>query len=89
MANLIAVMAHCDVRGSEIIVGSQNHIVVYEQGGCATIAGVHSRIVPTQMEPGHETPIGGMALEDIEKVCGQSLHVMLCVLMPVRFREEG
>ena len=68
MANLIAVMSHCDTRGSEAIVGSHSHVVVYEQGGISTIAGVNPRVVQTQMVAGRETPVGGMNLLDIEQV---------------------
>lgn len=43
MANLIAVMAHCDGRGEEILVGDRSHISLYEQGNVSTIGGVHVR----------------------------------------------
>ncbi|VAI25267.1 unnamed protein product [Triticum turgidum subsp. durum] len=33
MANLISVLAHCDARGSEVILGHDSHIHVYEHGG--------------------------------------------------------
>ncbi|WVZ86397.1 hypothetical protein U9M48_033186 [Paspalum notatum var. saurae] len=46
MANLISVLAHCDVRGSEVILGDASHIHVYENGGIATVGGVHPRTVP-------------------------------------------
>lgn len=49
MANLIAIMSHCEARGCEMILGSLNHIVVYEQGGAASIAGVMPRVIPTQV----------------------------------------
>jgi threonine aldolase len=48
MGNLIAVLVHCEVRGSEVIVGSESHIHHYEQGGISTLGGVHSRTVPNQ-----------------------------------------
>ncbi|XP_024876295.1 uncharacterized protein LOC112457459 [Temnothorax curvispinosus] len=40
MGNLIAVMNHCDVRGSEIYCGNESHVFLHEQGGAAQIAGV-------------------------------------------------
>ena len=46
MGNLLAVCTHCEVRGSEFIVGADAHIHVYEQGGCATLGGVHPRALP-------------------------------------------
>ncbi|CAD6260280.1 unnamed protein product [Miscanthus lutarioriparius] len=45
MANLISVLVHCDVRGSEVILGDTSHIHVYENGGISTIGGVHPRTV--------------------------------------------
>lgn len=59
MGNLIALLAHCDARGDEVIVGSESHIVVHEQGGSAALAGVHPHMVKTQ-------PDGTMLLQDIE-----------------------
>lgn len=32
MANLISIMAHCDCRASEIIIGTQSHICLWEGG---------------------------------------------------------
>ena len=48
MGNLCSLMAHCHTRGSEIVVGSESHICHYEQGGCSSIAGIHSRQVPNE-----------------------------------------
>lgn len=47
MGNLAAVMAHCTGRGEEILVGDLAHIILWEQGGVAQLAGVHSRQVHT------------------------------------------
>ncbi|XP_010893799.1 threonine aldolase 1 [Esox lucius] len=47
MANLIAVMVHCRERGDEMIVGDLSHLHIYEQGGTAQLAGVHSTTVTT------------------------------------------
>jgi threonine aldolase len=38
MANLLAVGAHCG-RGSEVILGSESHVFVYEQGGASWLMG--------------------------------------------------
>ncbi|XP_061352263.1 low-specificity L-threonine aldolase 1-like isoform X1 [Gastrolobium bilobum] len=43
MGNLISVLAHCDIRGSEVILGDNCHIHIYENGGISTIGGVHPR----------------------------------------------
>ena len=41
MANLIAVMSHCQ-RGDEILLGNQSHIFKYEAGGTSVLGGIHS-----------------------------------------------
>ncbi len=41
MANLIAVLSHCN-RGDEIILGNQSHIFKYEAGGISAVGGIHS-----------------------------------------------
>mmetsp|Transcript_35638 Transcript_35638/g.67234 ORF Transcript_35638/g.67234 Transcript_35638/m.67234 type:complete len:381 (-) Transcript_35638:227-1369(-) len=46
MGNLISVMVHCERRGSEVILGSESHIHIYEQGGIAQIGGIHPRALP-------------------------------------------
>jgi threonine aldolase len=43
--NLCAVLAHCG-RGQEVIMGDQCHIVLYEQGGTATLGGLPWRVLP-------------------------------------------
>jgi threonine aldolase len=58
MANLVSQLAHCN-RGDEIIVGSQAHTYLAEQGGSAAIGGIHTRIIPNQ-------PDGKLDLEDIK-----------------------
>ena len=49
MGNLIAVLSHCG-RGDEMILGSQNHIYLYEQGGSAALGGVHPRALPNEAD---------------------------------------
>jgi len=34
----IAVMTHCNERGSEMFVGDKSHIFLYEQGGAAYVS---------------------------------------------------
>ncbi|TNN03211.1 hypothetical protein fugu_000240 [Takifugu bimaculatus] len=48
MGNLLAAMVHCRRRDDEMIVGDLSHIHIYEQGGSAYLAGVHSTTVRTQ-----------------------------------------
>ncbi|WCJ43795.1 Low-specificity L-threonine aldolase 1 [Euphorbia peplus] len=45
MGNLISVLVHCDIRGSEVILGNNSHIHIYENGGISTLGGVHPRPV--------------------------------------------
>lgn len=56
MSNAIAVMLHCR-PGDELICEAGSHIVVYEQGGYARLAGVSAHMVP-----GHN---GVMQLEQL------------------------
>jgi threonine aldolase len=60
MGNLICVLNHCSEFGSEMILGDECHLHMYEQGGCATLGRIHTRTVPTQ-------PDGTLLLADIEK----------------------
>jgi threonine aldolase len=45
MCNLVSVLVHCNIRGSEVILGNNSHIHIYENGGISTIGGVHPRTV--------------------------------------------
>ena len=58
MANLVSELTHCG-RGDEMIVGDQAHIFYYEQGGSASVGGIHTRTVRNQAD-------GRMPLEDLE-----------------------
>lgn len=58
MGNLICVLVHCEVRGSEVILGSESHIHWYEQGGISTLGGVHPRTVPNR--PDGTLDLGGV-----------------------------
>ncbi|XP_068120411.1 uncharacterized protein [Hyperolius riggenbachi] len=60
MGNLVSIMTHCRVRGSEVLVGDQSHLYFYEQGGAAQVAGVLPRSVKT-------LPDGRLDLQDLER----------------------
>jgi threonine aldolase len=47
MGNLSALLAHC-VRGQEVILGDESHIVHYEAGGSTALGGLVWHLVPTQ-----------------------------------------
>jgi len=56
MSNLVAILTHCG-RGDEAIVGSESHILHYEVGGAAGLAGVQLRASPNdaggRLDPAH------------------------------------
>ncbi|ERN16001.1 hypothetical protein AMTR_s00030p00043850 [Amborella trichopoda] len=41
---------HCEIRGSELILGDQSHIHLLENGGISTIGCAHSRIVSSNLD---------------------------------------
>jgi len=52
MANLLAVMTHCEERGSEMLLGDWSHLHLAEQGASTWAGGVHSRSVKTNLSDG-------------------------------------
>jgi threonine aldolase len=44
MSNLIALLTHCKLRGSEAIVGDESHILHYEQTGAAQVNNKEEKI---------------------------------------------
>jgi len=58
MANLVAVLTHCQ-RGDEVILGDQSHTFLYERGGISAFGGVHSRQLLNNQD-------GTMNIEDIK-----------------------
>lgn len=59
--NLCAIMAHCHERASEIIVGKESHLTLWEGGNVSTIAGVHPRQIV-------EDVLGRLDLDDVRDV---------------------
>lgn len=47
MSNLVALLAHCG-RGDEVILGNQSHIFLNEQGGSASLGGIHHYAIANQ-----------------------------------------
>jgi len=43
MANLCAILSHCHGRASEILIGQNSHILLWEGGNAANLGGVHTR----------------------------------------------
>jgi threonine aldolase len=58
MGNLVSLLAHCN-REHEVILGSKSHIHIHEQGGVASLGGIHTKVVKTQMD-------GTLDIEEIE-----------------------
>jgi threonine aldolase len=58
MCNLVALLAHCG-RGDEVILGNQSHIFLNEQGGSASLGGIHHYAIANQ-------PDGTLDLKDIK-----------------------
>lgn len=59
MGNLASMLAHCQ-RGDEIILGSKNHMFMYEAGGVSAVGGIHSCQLPNQAD-------GSLLLSDVEQ----------------------
>ena len=68
MGNLLSVMVHCNRRGDEVLVGDKCHISNYEQGGVASLGGVHPRTVKN-------LPDGTLDLDDLHsKIMPDDIH---------------
>ncbi|KOM29994.1 hypothetical protein LR48_Vigan845s002200 [Vigna angularis] len=83
MGNLISVLVHCDVRGSEVILGDNCHIYIYENGGIATIGGVHPRPVKNNddgtmdidlIEAAIRDPRGELLYPTTKLICLENTH---------------
>lgn len=60
MGNLLAIMSHCFKRGEELIIGSSQHVYMYEQGNFVQLASIPACVLPNQID-------GTMLISDIEK----------------------
>lgn len=59
MANLAALMAHCQ-RGTKVLVGNESDIFMYEAGGASICGGIIYEPIPTQSD-------GCLLLEDLQR----------------------
>ncbi len=67
MGNLVSLLTHCG-RGSEIILGDQSHIFLYEQGGCAALGGIQPRTIQNRSD-------GTLDLGEMEAaIRGDNIH---------------
>ncbi|XP_045448450.1 probable low-specificity L-threonine aldolase 2 [Melitaea cinxia] len=77
MANIIAIMVHCNKRGSEAIVGNYSHIYKYEQGGAAHVAGVLLSTIQNK-------PDGTFDLKELEsRIRGSNIHEPITSLVAI------
>ncbi|KAJ1414640.1 Threonine aldolase [Sesbania bispinosa] len=83
MGNLISVLVHCDIRGSEVILGHNSHIHIYENGGIAIIGGVHPRTVRNNddgtmdidlIEAAIRDPKGELVYPTTRLICLENTH---------------
>ncbi|KAF3452350.1 hypothetical protein FNV43_RR02783 [Rhamnella rubrinervis] len=83
MGNLISVLVHCDVRGSEVILGDNSHIHIYENGGISTIGGVHPKTVKNNsdgtmdidlIEAAIRDPRGELVFPTTRLICLENTH---------------
>ena len=58
MGNLVSLLSHCG-RGDEILVGKCNHIFQWEQGGAASLGGIHTQTIDNSKD-------GSLPLDQIE-----------------------
>ena len=86
MCNLLALLSWCPGRGTEVMVGDQSHIYLYEQAGACQFGGLSLRAVPTQPDGSlrlsdlgrarrpdndiHEPRTGLLCLESTHNACG-------------------
>jgi threonine aldolase len=91
MSNLTAMLAWCDQRGSEIVVGDRSHIYLFEQAGAAQFGGISYRTLENaedgtmnlqqienaiRMTDIHEPITKLIAIENTHNVCGGKILPM-------------
>lgn len=85
MANLIAVLGHCNTRGSEVLLGDECHITIYEQGGISQFGGVHPRTVKTNDD-------GTLSIDELEskiRPCDDHFPVTKLVCLENTHNKKG
>ena len=50
MGNLLCLMSHCNGRGEELIIGSKQHVYIYEQGHFMQLASIGARVIPNNAD---------------------------------------
>lgn len=72
MANLIAIMAHCNQRSSEILMGAQSHTALWEAGNASGLAGVFPKFMNEDMQTGR---IDLQQIRDLTNIDDHDVHV--------------
>ena len=98
MSNLVAIMAHCHGRASEIIMGSNSHICLWEGGGAAGLAGVSSRQLPEDPQTAQISKVDikdAFRLDDDDHcakttlICLENSHNMMGgIAIPAEYMDE-
>ncbi|XP_041018825.1 probable low-specificity L-threonine aldolase 1 [Juglans microcarpa x Juglans regia] len=79
MGNLISVLVHCDTRGSEVILGDNSHIHIYENGGISTIGGVHPMTVKNNRDGTMDIDLIEAAIRDPRGVLVYPTTRLICL----------
>lgn len=79
MGNLISVLVHWDIRVSEVIVGYNSHIHIYQIGGISTIGGVHLRTVKNNQDGTMHIDLIKAAIIDQSKVLVDTITSLICL----------
>lgn len=77
MGNLISLLAHCEHRGSEVLLGDLAHIFLYEQAGMAQLGGIQPHIIPTSANGTYDVSEIRMRLRDEDIHCPRTSLICL------------
>ena len=72
MANLIAIMAHCNQRSSEILMGAQSHTALWEAGNASGLAGVFPKFMNEDAQTGR---CNVQQIRDLTNIDDHDVHV--------------
>jgi threonine aldolase len=65
MANLVAILAHCHGRASEMIIGANSHICLWEGGNVSNLGGIHTRQI---YEDDMDASLDQQAIRDLHRL---------------------
>uniref|UniRef100_A0A0P4W0E8 Aromatic amino acid beta-eliminating lyase/threonine aldolase domain-containing protein n=1 Tax=Scylla olivacea TaxID=85551 RepID=A0A0P4W0E8_SCYOL len=77
MGNLISLLAHCEHRGSEVLLGDLAHIFLYEQAGMAQLGGIQPHIIPTSHDGTYDAKELVHRLRDEDVHCPRTTLICL------------